>query len=32
MNLNEWIKNNTMHHSLFWDLKKAGAGKGKNRD
>ncbi|MBN2164073.1 MAG: glucosyl-3-phosphoglycerate synthase [Pontiellaceae bacterium] len=22
MNLNEWIKNNTMHHSRFWDLKK----------
>ena len=22
MNLNNWIKNNTMHHSQFWDLKK----------
>lgn len=22
MNLNEWIKNNTIHHSQFWDLKK----------
>lgn len=22
MNLNDWIKNNTMHHSQFWDLKK----------
>jgi len=22
MNLNNWIKNNTIHHSQFWDLKK----------
>jgi len=22
MNLNDWIKNNTIHHSQFWDLKK----------
>lgn len=22
MNLNEWIKHNTIHHSQFWDLKK----------
>lgn len=22
MQLNEWIKNNTVHHSQFWDLKK----------
>ena len=22
MNLNDWIKNNTMHHSQFWDIKK----------
>jgi glucosyl-3-phosphoglycerate synthase len=22
MNLNEWIKNNTFHHSHFWDIKK----------
>ncbi len=22
MNLNDWIKNNTVHHSQFWDLKK----------
>lgn len=22
MNLNDWIKNNTTHHSQFWDLKK----------
>lgn len=22
MNLNNWIKNNTMHHSQFWDLRK----------
>ncbi len=22
MNLNEWLKNNTYHHSDFWDLKK----------
>lgn len=22
MNLNEWIKKNTMHYSQFWDLKK----------
>ncbi|MDZ8117676.1 glucosyl-3-phosphoglycerate synthase [Pontiella agarivorans] len=22
MSLNDWIKNNTMHHSQFWDLKK----------
>jgi glucosyl-3-phosphoglycerate synthase len=22
MNLNEWIKNNTIHHSQFWDIKK----------
>ncbi len=22
MNLNDWIKNNTVHHSQFWDLKQ----------
>lgn len=22
MNLNDWIKHNTVHHSQFWDLKK----------
>lgn len=22
MNLNDWIRENTMHHSRFWDLKK----------
>ncbi len=22
MNLNDWIKNNTIHHSQFWDIKK----------
>jgi glucosyl-3-phosphoglycerate synthase len=22
MNLNDWIKHNTIHHSQFWDLKK----------
>lgn len=22
MNLNDWIKHNTIHHSRFWDLKK----------
>ena len=22
MNLNEWLKNNTFHHSEFWDLPK----------
>jgi glucosyl-3-phosphoglycerate synthase len=22
MNLNDWIKKNTIHHSQFWDLKK----------
>ena len=22
MNLNSWIKNNTLHHAQFWDLKK----------
>jgi len=22
MNLNEWIKNNTIHHSQFWDLRR----------
>jgi len=22
MNLNDWIRNNTIHHSQFWDLKK----------
>ncbi len=22
MNLNNWIKNNTIHHSKFWDIKK----------
>lgn len=22
MNLNDWITNNTIHHSQFWDIKK----------
>ena len=22
MKLNDWIQNNTTHHSLFWDIKK----------
>ena len=22
MNLNDWIKNNTIHHSQFWDIKQ----------
>ncbi len=29
MELNDWIKNNTIHHSQFWDIKKLGEEKEK---